>query len=98
MQLQDVALLQVQEIRRIRSVMLGPQPLPGRGVQYTRQLAMNGDTYEVSGYSDRVTLEQIFMLSGTVWVSDPDLGSFHAIVEVDASWLVALAPQIESAS
>jgi hypothetical protein len=98
LQLQDVVLLQVQQIRRIGSVALGPQPLPGRGVQYTRQLSTNGDMYEVSGYGDRVTVEQIFALSGTVWVSDPDLGSFHAIVEVDASWLTALAPHIESTS
>lgn len=98
MQLQDVTLLQVQQVRRIGSVAVGPQPLPGRGIQYQRQLSENGDTYELTGYSDRVTLEQMFALSGVVWVTDQDLGSFHATIELDASWLVTLAPQIESTS
>ena len=98
MQIQDVTLRQLQQVRRIGSAVFGPKPLPGRGFQYERQLSVNGDTYELTGNVDRVTLEQIFALSGVVWVTDPDLGSFHATIEVDASWLVAVAPQIESTS
>lgn len=98
MQLQDVVLNQLQEIRRIASMAFGPKSLPGRGFQYERQLSTNGDTYELSGYVDRATLEQVFALSGTIWVTDPDVGNFHAIIEIEASWLVQLAPQIETTS
>lgn len=98
LQLQDVPLRQLQRVRRIGSVLLGPKALAGRGVQYVRQLAENGDMFELSGLADRVTLEQLLALSGTVWVTDADRGNFHAIIEVSASWLTRDAPQLESES
>ncbi len=56
--------------------------------RYTRQLATNGDAWEIGGLTDHVTLEKLFALpdNGTVWVTDSDRGCFHAILEVEAAW------------
>ena len=97
MQVQGLTLPQVGLIRRISSLLLGQQPIPGRGMQYTRQLATNGDTWEIDGLTDRVTLEQLFAIPhhGTVWVTDPDRGNFHATIEVVAAWVADDAPELE---
>ena len=96
-QVQGLTLLQVELIRRTSSIMLGQESLPGRGFEYTWQLATNGDAWEVDGLTDRVTLEQLFALPnpGKVWVTDPDRGNFHATIEVEATWVVEDAPELE---
>jgi hypothetical protein len=96
MQIQGLTLPQVLLVRRTASLMMGLQPTPGRGMQYTRQLAANGDTWEVQGLTDPVTLEQLFALeqAGAIWVTDPDRGNFHATIEVEASWVVEDAPEL----
>ncbi len=95
--IQGLVLPHVLLIRRISSVALGPKPTPGRGFEYVRQLGSNGDTWEVGGLVDRVTLEQFFALqnAGAVWVKDPDRGNFHAIIEVEATWVADDAPELE---
>jgi hypothetical protein len=84
-------------MRRIGSLLLGLQPTPGRGFEYTRQLATNGDAWEIDGLTDVVTLEQLFAIpdTGPVWVTDPDRGNFHATVEVEAAWVTDDAPELE---
>ena len=98
MQVQGLTLPQVQLIRRTASLQLGLQPTPGRGFEYTRPLATNGDTWEIDGLTDRVTLEQLFAIpdNGTIWVMDPDRGNFHATVEVEASWTADDAAELET--
>lgn len=100
MQVQGLTLPQVQLVRRIASLLLGLQPTPGRGMQYTRQLATNGDAWEIDGRTDRATLEQLFAIpdNGTIWVTDPDRGNFHATIEVEASWVADDATELEKAS
>ncbi|MGA8856193.1 MAG: hypothetical protein WB643_03395 [Candidatus Bathyarchaeia archaeon] len=97
-QVQGLQLPQVQLINRIGSLLLGLQPLPGRGMQYARELATNGDTWEINGFIDRVTLEQLFAIPhhGTVWVTSITYGRFHATIEVEAAWVADDAPQLES--
>jgi hypothetical protein len=62
--------------------------VPHSITQYTRQLATNGDNWEIDGLTDHVTLEKLFALpdNGAIWVIDADRGSFHAIIEVEAAW------------
>jgi hypothetical protein len=93
----NLVLPQVQTVRRISSSKLGLAPLPGRGFQYSRQLSTAGDVYEVTGLADRAKLEELFSLqnSGTVWFTDPVRGSFHATIEVQASWVADDAPELE---
>ncbi len=102
MQVQGMLLPRVELIRRVASVLLGLQPTPGRGAQYARQLATNGDTWEIGGLVDRVTLEQLFALpsqaNGAVWVTDSDRGNFHATIEVEAAWIADDAPELERTS
>jgi hypothetical protein len=100
MQVQGMPLPRVELIRRVASVLLGLQPTPGRGTQYTRQLSTNGDTCEIGGLVDRVTLEQLFAIpdNGTVWVTDTDRGNFHATIEVEAAWTADDAPELERTS
>jgi hypothetical protein len=99
MQVQGLTLPQIQIIRKIASSQFGLQPLPDREAQYTRQLSTNGDSYEVQGFIDRATLDELFAASdrNNVWVVDPSLGSFHAILEVEATWVVGDdAPTLET--
>jgi hypothetical protein len=100
MQVQGLPLPQVQLVRRVASLLLGLQPTPGRGFEYTRQLATNGDTWEIDGRTDRVTMEQLFAIPhhGTVWVTDTDRGDFHATIEVEATWTADDAPELEKDS
>jgi hypothetical protein len=95
MELQAIDLRQLMMVRRIGSAQLGLQPLSGRDIEYVRQLSSNGDTYELSGLSDKATLDQLFGLSGTIWVTDSDWGNFHAVIEVSASWNAQDAPELE---
>lgn len=97
MQIQGLTPPQLQLIRRISAALLGPQPTPGRGIEYDRVLATNGDIWELQGLADRVTLEQLFAIhdNGTVWVTDPDRGNFHAIIEVEAAWTADDCVQLE---
>jgi hypothetical protein len=100
MQVQGLTLPQIQIVRRITSSTLGLQPLPNREAQYTRQLSADGDVFEVDGLIDRDTLDRLFAASdqnNPVWVVDPNLGSFHAILEVEATWVVGDdAPSLET--
>ena len=97
MQVQGFTLPQVQMIRRVASIQLGLEPIPGRSPQYTRQLATNGDTWELQGLTDRVSLEELFAIpqNGAIWVTDPDRGNFHATLEVEAAWVADDAPELE---
>lgn len=97
MQIQGITPPQLQLIRRIGATLLGPQPTPGCGIEYDRVLATNGDTLEIHGLTDRVTLEQLFAIPhhGTIWVTDSDRGNFHATIEVEAAWVADDAPQLE---
>jgi hypothetical protein len=97
MQVQGVTLPQVQNMSRMVSVMLGLQSTPSRGVQYTRQLAANGDAWEIQGFVDHVTLDQFLALPdhGALWVTDPDRGNFHATLEVEATWTAIECSQAE---
>ena len=97
MQVQGLTPPRLLLVRRVSSLLLGPQPIPGGGVEYDRVLATNGDTWELQGLSDRVTLEELFAipLNGTIWVTDPDRGNFHATIEVEAAWAADDSPQIE---
>jgi hypothetical protein len=100
MQIQDLTLPQIQIVRKISSSQLGLKPLPNREVQYRRQLSTNGDMYEIQGFIDRDTLDRLFAASdgsNPVYIVDPSFGSFHAIVEVEATWLVGDdAPELET--
>ncbi|MGD0175798.1 MAG: hypothetical protein ABSC50_03115 [Candidatus Bathyarchaeia archaeon] len=97
MQIQGLTPPQLLLVRRVGAALLGPRPIPNRGIEYDRVLATNGDTWELQGLADRVTLEQLFALhrAGTVWVTDPDRGNFHATIEVEAAWVAEDAPELE---
>ena len=97
MQIQGVTPPQLLLVRRMSSLLLGPQAIPGRGIEYDRVLAINGDTWELQGLADRVTLEQLAAIpnNGTVWVTDPDRGNFHATIEVEAVWTADDCVQLE---
>lgn len=88
---------QIESIRRIVSLTMGLAPIGCRGAQYTREISNKGDTWEIRGLTDRVTLEQLFALpaNGAIWVTDAVRGNFHATLEVEASWAAVDAPQLE---
>ncbi len=97
MEVQGIPLPKIQEIQRITNNRLGLQPTPLRGVRYTRQLSTDGDTWEIAGLIDHATLDELFGVAtlGTVWITDPDRGNFHAIIEVEAAWRTEDAPHLE---
>lgn len=96
-QIQGVPLPQIELINVIGSLLLGLQATPTRGMQYARQLATNGDTWEIQGLTDRAFLEQLFAIPyhGTIWVTCLPYEHFHATIEVEAAWVTDDAPELE---
>jgi hypothetical protein len=100
MQIQGLDLPQIQLVRKITSDQLGRQPLPGREMEYVRWLSSDGDSLEVQGLIDRASVDQLFGISdvGVIWVTDPTLGNFHAIIEVEATWVAGDSAASETTS